>query len=209
MLYDQSQLTMAYLSAYQITDEPVFADAAEDVLEYVTTKITSPEGTYHDGHLAGRSPHRQFWCTITVQERSTALKMPTVWYHPTATRRWRARSTCGSTTRLSKPSGSRMARSSRTATGTCALVRASPVLFPLLIRYCAYHFVRLIQSVAGGERTSVGRHSRRAQAQEVSCACSASPWPNAHSRVCVCVNSVLAEKLTAEETALEFGFKVS
>lgn len=45
MLYDQSQLTMAYLSAYQITDEPVFADVAEDVLEYVTTKITSPEGT--------------------------------------------------------------------------------------------------------------------------------------------------------------------
>ncbi|ELR14077.1 Hypothetical protein ACA1_367000 [Acanthamoeba castellanii str. Neff] len=52
MLYDQSQLTMAYLSAYQITDEPVFADVAEDVLEYVTTKITSPEGAFYSAEDA-------------------------------------------------------------------------------------------------------------------------------------------------------------
>lgn len=45
MLYDQSQLTMAYLTAYQITDKPVFAQVAKHILKYVTAKITSPDGT--------------------------------------------------------------------------------------------------------------------------------------------------------------------
>ncbi|HWM26302.1 MAG TPA: thioredoxin domain-containing protein [Chthoniobacterales bacterium] len=46
MLYDQAQLAVAYLEAFQITREPVFEKVARDVLDYVRRDLTAPEGGF-------------------------------------------------------------------------------------------------------------------------------------------------------------------
>ena len=42
MLYDQAQLAIAYLEAYQITGDEQFADTARDILAYVQRDLTDP-----------------------------------------------------------------------------------------------------------------------------------------------------------------------
>ena len=42
MLYDQAQLAVAYLEAYQITGDEQFADTARDILAYVQRDLTDP-----------------------------------------------------------------------------------------------------------------------------------------------------------------------
>ncbi len=42
MLYDQAQLAIAYLEAYQITGDEEFADTARDILAYVQRDLTDP-----------------------------------------------------------------------------------------------------------------------------------------------------------------------
>ena len=46
MLYDQAQLAVAFLEAYQITQRESFADAARDILNYVVRDLRSPEGGF-------------------------------------------------------------------------------------------------------------------------------------------------------------------
>ncbi|PYJ54326.1 MAG: thioredoxin domain-containing protein, partial [Verrucomicrobia bacterium] len=46
MLYDQAQLAVAYLDAFQITQDPQFASVARDILDYVARDLTSKEGGY-------------------------------------------------------------------------------------------------------------------------------------------------------------------
>jgi uncharacterized protein YyaL (SSP411 family) len=46
MLYDQAQLAVAYLEAFQITREPVFEDVARDILDYVRRDMTAKEGGF-------------------------------------------------------------------------------------------------------------------------------------------------------------------
>jgi uncharacterized protein YyaL (SSP411 family) len=46
MLYDQAQLAVSYLEAFQITHDEVFASVARDVLEYVIRDMTSPDGGF-------------------------------------------------------------------------------------------------------------------------------------------------------------------
>ncbi|HYY13176.1 MAG TPA: hypothetical protein VE758_01940, partial [Chthoniobacterales bacterium] len=46
MLYDQAQLALAYLDAYQITQHRQYAQVARDILEYVFRDLTSPEGGF-------------------------------------------------------------------------------------------------------------------------------------------------------------------
>ena len=46
MLYDQSQLTLAFLEAGQLTGEGGFLDVAEDTLTYVTRDLADPEGGF-------------------------------------------------------------------------------------------------------------------------------------------------------------------
>lgn len=41
MLYDQAQLAVSYLEMHQITKDKFFADIAEDILKYVSRKLTS------------------------------------------------------------------------------------------------------------------------------------------------------------------------
>jgi uncharacterized protein YyaL (SSP411 family) len=44
MLYDQAQLASAYLTAFQITGDPLFEQTARDILEYVRRDMTDPTG---------------------------------------------------------------------------------------------------------------------------------------------------------------------
>jgi uncharacterized protein YyaL (SSP411 family) len=56
MLCDQAQLAVCFLEAFQITRETFFRDVAEDVLRYVTSVLTHPEGGFfsaEDAESAG------------------------------------------------------------------------------------------------------------------------------------------------------------
>src|ERR1700720_4689474 len=46
MLYDQAQLAVAYLDAFQITRDPQFESVARDILDYVARDMTSKEGGF-------------------------------------------------------------------------------------------------------------------------------------------------------------------
>ncbi|MDQ6623354.1 MAG: thioredoxin domain-containing protein [Verrucomicrobiota bacterium] len=52
MLYDQAQLAVAYLDAFQITHEPIFEKTARDILDYVRRDITSSEGGFYSAEDA-------------------------------------------------------------------------------------------------------------------------------------------------------------
>ena len=63
MLYDQAQLAVAYLDAFQITRDPAFEKVARDVLDYVRRDMTAPEGGFYsaedaDSEVPGDSGHR-------------------------------------------------------------------------------------------------------------------------------------------------------
>src|SRR5262245_58147250 len=47
MLYDQAQLAISYLEAYQITHDQFFADTAKDMLEFVRREMSGPEGAFY------------------------------------------------------------------------------------------------------------------------------------------------------------------
>jgi len=47
MLYDQAQLALAYLHAYQISHDPVFAATARDTLDFVLREMRSPDGGFY------------------------------------------------------------------------------------------------------------------------------------------------------------------
>ncbi|MHA1636777.1 MAG: thioredoxin domain-containing protein, partial [Candidatus Thorarchaeota archaeon] len=46
MLYDQAMLLMAYTETYQITRKQEYANTADDIFEYITRDMTSPEGGF-------------------------------------------------------------------------------------------------------------------------------------------------------------------
>jgi uncharacterized protein len=46
MLYDQALLLMAFTEAYLATKKPVYKDAAETIITYVTRDLSSPEGAF-------------------------------------------------------------------------------------------------------------------------------------------------------------------
>ena len=46
MLYDQAQLSAAYLDAFQITHDQQYAEVARDILDYVARDMTSKEGGF-------------------------------------------------------------------------------------------------------------------------------------------------------------------
>lgn len=52
MLYDQGQLIVAYLEAYQISGEEFYADIAKDALSYVLRNMTSPGGGFYSAEDA-------------------------------------------------------------------------------------------------------------------------------------------------------------
>jgi len=46
MLYDQAQLAMSYLEAFQITKKQTYALVARQTLDYVLRQMTHPEGGF-------------------------------------------------------------------------------------------------------------------------------------------------------------------
>lgn len=52
MLYDQALLALAYLEAYQVTDNEVYAQTARDIFTYVLRDMTSPEGAFYSAEDA-------------------------------------------------------------------------------------------------------------------------------------------------------------
>ena len=52
MLYDQAQLIISYLEAYQITRDDFYADVARDVLAYVLRRMTHPDGGFYSAEDA-------------------------------------------------------------------------------------------------------------------------------------------------------------
>ena len=56
MLYDQSQLVVAYLEAAEATRDVFYATVAEDTLEYVRRDMTSPEGGFYSAEDADSVP---------------------------------------------------------------------------------------------------------------------------------------------------------
>ena len=52
MLYDQAQLAVAYLDAFQITHDPEFKKVARDILDYVRRDMTAPEGGFYSAEDA-------------------------------------------------------------------------------------------------------------------------------------------------------------
>jgi hypothetical protein len=64
MLYDQAQLVCSYIEAFQITREPVMANAAARILDYVLRDMTSPEGGFYsaedaDSAIDAGRPHEK------------------------------------------------------------------------------------------------------------------------------------------------------
>ncbi|MGI8436688.1 MAG: thioredoxin domain-containing protein [Chthoniobacterales bacterium] len=65
MLYDQAQLAVAYLNAFQITREPIFEQTARDILDYVRRDMTGPGGGFYSAEdadsllLAGQPEHAE------------------------------------------------------------------------------------------------------------------------------------------------------
>ena len=47
MLYDNAQLVVSYLEAYQITREEFFADVAKEILDYVALEMTGAQGAFY------------------------------------------------------------------------------------------------------------------------------------------------------------------
>jgi uncharacterized protein YyaL (SSP411 family) len=56
MLYDQAQITLASLEAFQIASDRFFAEVAEDTLEYVLREMTNPEGGFFSAEDADSIP---------------------------------------------------------------------------------------------------------------------------------------------------------
>ena len=56
MLYDQAQITLALLEAYQISGDGFFADVASDTLEYVLREMTNAEGGFYSAEDADSIP---------------------------------------------------------------------------------------------------------------------------------------------------------
>ena len=56
MLYDQAQLTTAFLEAAQVSGDPFYAEVAEDTLLYAMREMTDPAGGFHSAEDADSVP---------------------------------------------------------------------------------------------------------------------------------------------------------
>jgi len=66
MLYDQALIATAYLEAYQITKDPLFAATADDIFSYVLRDMTAAEGAFYsaeDADSEGEEGKFYVWTT--------------------------------------------------------------------------------------------------------------------------------------------------
>jgi uncharacterized protein YyaL (SSP411 family) len=74
MLYDQAMLSTAYLEAFQITRNPLFAETAEDIFTYVLRDMTSPQGAFYSAEDADSEGEEGKFYVWTTQEFHNVLK---------------------------------------------------------------------------------------------------------------------------------------
>jgi len=81
MLYDQAQLAVAYLEAWQITGRDDYAETVRDILGYVSREMTAPEGGFYSAEDAdsllrhGASEHAEgAFFVWTREEIESALE---------------------------------------------------------------------------------------------------------------------------------------
>jgi len=78
MLYDQAQLALAYLHAFQITHNDAYAATTRDTLDFVLREMRSPEGGFYsaldaDSPLPGNNAHSSegayyVWSAVEVSK---------------------------------------------------------------------------------------------------------------------------------------------
>ncbi|KAJ3607866.1 hypothetical protein NHX12_024917, partial [Muraenolepis orangiensis] len=56
MLYDQAQLAVAYISAFQVSGEQFFADVSRDILRYVSRDLSDKSGGFYSAEDADSAP---------------------------------------------------------------------------------------------------------------------------------------------------------
>jgi uncharacterized protein YyaL (SSP411 family) len=74
MLYDQANLMMAYVEAYQITGKQEYADVVRDIIEYVTRDLTNSEGAFYSAEDADSEGEEGKFYTWTESEIKDVLE---------------------------------------------------------------------------------------------------------------------------------------
>lgn len=83
MLYDQSLLAMAYLKAYQVTDEPFFAQTAQEIFTYVLRDMTSTQGGFfsaEDADSEGEEGKFYVWQRLEFEQIAAGVSADIPWH---------------------------------------------------------------------------------------------------------------------------------
>jgi len=75
MLYDNAQLALVYLHAWQITPEPFFKRIVIETLDFVAREITHPDGEFYsslDADSEGEEGKFYVWTKSEIQEAIAA-----------------------------------------------------------------------------------------------------------------------------------------
>lgn len=74
MLYDQAMLCMAYTEAFQITQNNLFKQTAQEILEYVLRDMTHPDGGFYSAEDADSEGEEGKFYLWTIEEIKDILK---------------------------------------------------------------------------------------------------------------------------------------
>ena len=73
MLYDQAMLTLAYAEAYQITNNQLYKDTAEEILHYVQRDMTDKRGGFYSAEDADSEGEEGLFYLWTIEEIKNIL----------------------------------------------------------------------------------------------------------------------------------------
>jgi uncharacterized protein len=73
MLYDQALLSITYLEAFQVADDPAYARVARETLDYLLREMTAPEGGFYSSEDADDAAGEGFFYTWTLAEVRAVL----------------------------------------------------------------------------------------------------------------------------------------